>query len=47
MLYDMGLFDIFKKKEKKTELVSQQQTIAVAEEDKQLSVVLESLPAVS
>ena len=42
----MGLFDIFKKKEKKTELVSQQQTIAVAEEDKQLSVVLESLPAV-
>ena len=42
----MGLFDIFKKKEKKTEMVSQQQTIAVAEEDKQLSVVLESLPAV-
>ena len=42
----MGLFDIFKKKEKKTEMASQQQTIAVAEEDKQLSVVLESLPAV-
>lgn len=42
----MELFDIFKKKEKKTEMASQQQTIAVAEEDKQLSVVLESLPAV-
>lgn len=42
----MGLFDIFKKKEKKTEMASQQQTIAVAEEDKQLSVVLESLPVV-
>ena len=42
----MGLFDIFKKKEKKTEMASQQQTNAVAEEDKQLSVVLESLPAV-
>ena len=42
----MGLFDVFKKKEKVTELASQQQTIAVAEEDKQLSVILESLPAV-
>ena len=35
-----------KKKEQKTEMASQQQTIAVAEEDKQLSVVLESLPVV-
>ena len=44
----MGLFDIFKKTEKKTILVtSQQQAVAVSEEDKQLSVALESLPSVN
>lgn len=44
----MGLFDIFKKKEKKTGLVaSRQQAIAVPEEDRQLSVTLESLPSVN
>lgn len=40
----MKLFDVFKKKETKSEAVVPLQPITVSEEDKQLSVILEALP---
>ena len=41
----MGLFDIFKKKEKESNEIVPTRQLAIAEEDKGLSVLLESLPA--
>lgn len=41
----MGLFDIFKKKKKESNEIVPTRQLAIAEEDKGLSVLLESLPA--